>query len=44
MSLLKLEDISKTYGTGELRVEALKSVNLEFKQGNFYAIIGKSGS
>ena len=44
MSLLKLENISKTYVTGELVVEALKSVNLEIEQGYFYAIIGKSGS
>ena len=44
MSLLKLENISKTYVTGDLKVEALKSVNLEFEQGYFYAIIGKSGS
>lgn len=44
MSLLKLENISKTYITGELVVEALKSVNLEIEQGYFYAIIGKSGS
>lgn len=44
MSLLKLENVSKTYVTGELKVEALKSVNLELEKGYFYAIIGKSGS
>lgn len=44
MSLLKLENISKTYIAGDLRVEALKSVNLEFEEGYFYAVIGKSGS
>lgn len=44
MSLLRLENVSKTYITGELKVEALKSVNLEIEQGYFYAIIGKSGS
>lgn len=44
MSLLKLENVSKTYVTGELRVDALKSVNLEIEEGYFYAIIGKSGS
>lgn len=44
MTLLKLENISKTYVTGDLRVEALKSVNLEIEQGYFYAVIGKSGS
>ena len=44
MSLLRLENISKTYITGDLRVDALKSVNLEIEEGYFYAIIGKSGS
>lgn len=44
MSLLKLENVTKTYITGDLKVEALKSVNLEIEQGYFYAIIGKSGS
>lgn len=44
MSLIKLKDVSKTYGKGELSVEALKSVNLEIDQGHFYAIVGKSGS
>lgn len=44
MSLLRLENVSKTYSTGELKVEALKSVNLEIDKGYFYAIIGKSGS
>ena len=44
MSLLKLEDINKTYGKGNLKVEALKSVNLELEEGYFYSIVGKSGS
>lgn len=44
MSIIKLEDIQKVYGQGDLAVEALKSVNLEIEQGVFYAIIGKSGS
>ena len=44
MSLLKLEDINKSYGKGNLKVEALKSVNLELEEGYFYSIVGKSGS
>ncbi len=44
MSLIKLENVSKTYGKDALKVEALKSVNLEIQAGYFYAIIGKSGS
>lgn len=44
MTLLKLENVSKTYGKGDLSVEALKSIDLEIEEGYFYAIIGKSGS
>lgn len=44
MELIKLENISKVYGKGTLKVEALKEVNLTFDAGYFYAIIGKSGS
>jgi len=42
--ILKAENIHKTYGKGELAVEALKDCNLEIEEGIFYAIIGKSGS
>lgn len=44
MDLIKLENVSKVYGKGPLKVEALKEVNLTFEAGFFYAIIGKSGS
>ena len=42
--VLKAENISKTYHTGEVFVEALKPCNIEFRKGEFTAIIGKSGS
>lgn len=42
--ILKAVDIEKTYGKGQLKVEALKSTNLEIEEGVFHAIIGKSGS
>lgn len=42
--ILKAVEIEKTYGKGELQVEALKPSNLEIEEGVFYAIIGKSGS
>lgn len=44
MVVLKVEQLTKNYGSGELRVDALKEINLEIEQGYFYSIIGKSGS
>lgn len=44
MSLIRLENVNKTYGSGTLAVKALKDVNLEIDEGYFYAIVGKSGS
>lgn len=43
-TILRVENIEKTYGKGDLMVEALKPFNLEIEEGVFYAIIGKSGS
>ena len=43
MVVLKVEQLSKTYGAGELKVHALKEINLEIEKGYFYSIIGKSG-
>ncbi len=44
-TILSAENIHKTYGKGDLAVEALKDCNLEIEEGGvFYAIIGKSGS
>lgn len=37
-------DLCKVYCMGEQRVEALKSVSLEVKRGDFVAIMGASGS
>lgn len=42
--MIKLEDISKVYETGKIRVEALKEINLHIKDGEFVAIMGPSGS
>lgn len=44
MEILKVENLNKTYGTGESKVEALKSVNLSINKGEFVAIVGASGS
>lgn len=44
MEILKVENLSKIYGTGENRVEALKDINLSVNKGEFVAIVGASGS
>lgn len=42
--LLQAEHISKIYGSGENRVEALKDVSLTVDRGEMLAVMGKSGS
>lgn len=44
MELLRVENLSKSYGKGEAKVEALKNINLSIKKGEFIAIVGPSGS
>ncbi|MBU3098226.1 MULTISPECIES: ABC transporter ATP-binding protein [Clostridium] len=44
MEILKVENLNKTYGTGENKVEALKNINLIINKGEFVAIVGASGS
>ncbi|MFR1851066.1 ABC transporter ATP-binding protein [Intestinibacter bartlettii] len=44
MELLRVENLSKSYGKGEAKVDALKNINLSIKKGEFVAIVGPSGS
>lgn len=44
MELLKVENLSKTYGMGEARVEALKKVSFSMERGEFGIVVGASGS
>lgn len=44
MEILKVEHLSKIYGTGENKVHALRDVSFSVQKGEFVAIIGASGS
>ena len=44
MEILKVQNLCKTYGNGEARVEALKNVSFSMEKGEFAAIVGESGS
>ena len=44
MEILKVENLSKTYGSGEARVDALKQVSFAMQRGEFGMVVGVSGS
>ncbi len=41
--MLKLKNITKTYVSGDEKVEALKGVSIEFRKSEFVSILGQSG-
>ena len=43
-TVIKTTNLSKVYTETAVPVHALKNVSLEFKQGEFTAIVGPSGS
>lgn len=44
MAVINVVNASKTYGTGDIKVEALKPVSFSIERGEFVCIIGTSGS
>jgi putative ABC transport system ATP-binding protein len=42
--ILRLVDVSKTYATGSVEVEALRGISMEVDRGEYLAIMGPSGS
>ncbi len=44
MELLEVKNISKTYGSGEAAVHALKGASFSVPKGEFVAVVGESGS
>ena len=44
MPLIVLQDISKVYQSGEVRIHALSGIEITIEKGEFVAIVGQSGS
>lgn len=44
MSILKVENLTKTYGKGENKINAVDNISFSVEKGEFLAIIGSSGS
>jgi len=44
MSIIRLDEVAKTYVMGTAEVRALRDVSIEFERGSFWALMGPSGS
>ena len=44
MKLIEMIDVSRSFGEGELKIDALKKTNIAIEAGEFVAVIGPSGS
>ena len=43
-SIIQIQHLNKTFGSGETAVHALEDINLDIKQGEIFGIIGLSGA
>ena len=43
MSIIRCENVTKTYVTGDIVVQALKGISMEIKKGEMVAVMGPSG-
>ena len=44
MAQIEVRHLSKTFTSKDVKVDALKDINLEIEQGDIYGIIGMSGA
>ncbi len=44
MNVIKVQNLNKSFSQGKERIEVLKNLNLEVKQGEILALMGESGS
>ncbi len=44
MEILKVENLTKTYGNGDSKINAVDHINFSIEKGEFVAIVGASGS
>ncbi len=44
MKVIEIKDVNKIYNDSEVKVHAVRGINLDFEQGEFAAIVGPSGS
>lgn len=44
MEILKVENLTKTYGKGETKINAVDHISFSIEKGEFVAIVGSSGS